>query len=187
MPIVVNYCHCQSTVKRRLTATPTTCVKKQDEVGCVSCPSIRHPWPGTWGTVQIIHPIHTSRMGNPLLESSVPFQGQSSLTEVCLNISARPAHPEKYNVATSRLPWKLKFGMYRASQKKLPLYVLLKVSETKEQNYKCFFSPENWDPYAYFEYKTNSVWYKGAEIFVKQNREVMKFSIKGPDPASQHP
>ena len=50
-------------------------------------------------------------MGNPLLESSVPFQGQSSLTEVCLNISARPAHPEKYNVATSRLPWKLKFGM----------------------------------------------------------------------------
>ena len=30
---------------------------------------------------------------------------------------------------------------YRASQKKLPLYVLLNISETKKQNYKPFFSP----------------------------------------------
>ena len=64
----------------------------------------------------------------------------------------------------------IKKGIYRASQRKLPLYVLLNIPETKGQNYKPFFSPSNWDLYANFEYKTNSVWYQEAEIFVKQNR-----------------
>ena len=34
-----------------------------------------------------------------------------------------------------------KKNKYRASQKKLPLYVLLDISGTKQQNYKQFFSP----------------------------------------------
>ena len=46
---------------------------------------------------------------------------------------------------------------------------LLHNSGTKYRIFKCFFSPENWDPYANFEYKTISVRYSGAEIFTKQN------------------
>ena len=37
------------------------------------------------------------------------------------------------------------------------------------RNYKSFFPPENWDPYADFECKKVSVRFKGAEIFAKQN------------------
>ena len=58
---------------------------------------------------------------------------------------------------------------YRASQKKLPLYVLLNISGIKEQNYKPFFSTENWDPCANFEYRTIYMRFKGAEILTKQN------------------
>ena len=32
-------------------------------------------------------------------------------------------------------------------------------------DFNLFFSPENWDPYANFEYKTISVQFSGAEIF----------------------
>ena len=32
----------------------------------------------------------------------------------------------------------------------------------------CFFSPENWDPYANLEYKPISVQFLGAEIFEKE-------------------
>ena len=46
---------------------------------------------------------------------------------------------------------------------------LLNISATKYLIFKLCFSPENWDPYANFEYKTISVQYSGAEIFTKQN------------------
>ena len=59
---------------------------------------------------------------------------------------------------------------YRASQKKLLLYVLLDISGSKQQNYKPFFPPENWYPCANFEYRTISMRFKGAEILTKQNR-----------------
>ena len=57
---------------------------------------------------------------------------------------------------------------YRASQKKLPLYVLLNISGTKEQNYKLFSPTENWNQCANFEYRTIFVQFKGAEILTKQ-------------------
>ena len=59
--------------------------------------------------------------------------------------------------------------LYRASQKKLPLYVLLNISGTKEQNYKPFSFTENWNQCANFEYRTIFVRFKGAEILTKQN------------------
>ena len=40
-----------------------------------------------------------------------------------------------------------------------------------------FFSPENWDPYKKFEYKTNSVRFFGVEIFAKQNGILIKTQI----------
>ena len=46
---------------------------------------------------------------------------------------------------------------------------LLNISITNERIYKLFFSPENWDPYANFEYKIIFVWHLRAEIIVKQN------------------
>ena len=46
---------------------------------------------------------------------------------------------------------------------------LLNISITNERIYKSFFSPENWDPYANFEYRTISLQFWGAEIFAKQN------------------
>ena len=47
---------------------------------------------------------------------------------------------------------------------------LLNISITNERIYKCFFSPENWDPYGNFEYRTISQQFWGADIFAKQNR-----------------
>ena len=46
---------------------------------------------------------------------------------------------------------------------------LLNISITNERIYKSFFSPENWDSYANFEYRTISLQFLGAEIFEKQN------------------
>ena len=59
--------------------------------------------------------------------------------------------------------------MIQGVPKKLPLYVLLNISGIKEQNYKPFFSTENWDPCANFEYRTIYMRFKGAEILTKQN------------------
>ena len=42
-----------------------------------------------------------------------------------------------------------------------------------ERIYEQFFSPENWDPYANFKYRTNSVKFKVAEISTKQNETFM--------------
>ena len=58
--------------------------------------------------------------------------------------------------------------MYRVSQKNETGF-LPNILATKCRIFKSFFSPENWDPYANFEYKTISVQFKGAEIFTKQN------------------
>ena len=46
---------------------------------------------------------------------------------------------------------------------------LLNISATNDRIFKSFFSPENWDPYAHFEYRTISVRFLRAEIFAKQN------------------
>ena len=46
---------------------------------------------------------------------------------------------------------------------------LLNISATNDRIFKSFFSPENWDPYAHFEYKTIFVRLKGAEKCAKQN------------------
>ena len=43
------------------------------------------------------------------------------------------------------------------------------ISATNYRIFKSFFSPENWDPYAHFEYRTIFVGLKGVEKFVKQN------------------
>ena len=40
---------------------------------------------------------------------------------------------------------------------------------TKQRIYKLLFSPENWDPYPNFEYRTNAVRFYAAKIFAKQN------------------
>ena len=39
---------------------------------------------------------------------------------------------------------------------------------TMPLNYKPFSSPENWDSWANFEYRTIFVWFQAAEIFEKQ-------------------
>ena len=45
--------------------------------------------------------------------------------------------------------------------------ILLHISATKYRIFKSFFSPENWDPYANFAYKTVSVRFYGTEIFAR--------------------
>ena len=59
---------------------------------------------------------------------------------------------------------------------------LLNISITNERIYKLFFSPENWDPYANFEYRTISLPFWGAEIFAKQNRflKLISSNFSGP-------
>ena len=59
---------------------------------------------------------------------------------------------------------------------------LLNISITNERIYKSFFSPENWDPYANFEYRTISLQFWGAEIFAKQNRylKIISSNFSGP-------
>ena len=54
---------------------------------------------------------------------------------------------------------------------------LLNISATKYLIFKSFFSSENWDPYANFEYKTISVRLLGVEIFAKQNGILIKTQI----------
>ena len=61
-----------------------------------------------------------------------------------------------------------RYRAYRAYQKNAPPS-LLNISATKYLIFKSFFSSENWDPLANFEYKTISVRLLGAEIFAKQN------------------
>ena len=46
---------------------------------------------------------------------------------------------------------------------------LLNISATNDRIFKSFFSPENWDPYGHFEYRTIFVRLKGAEKCAKQN------------------
>ena len=57
---------------------------------------------------------------------------------------------------------------YRASQKKLPLYVLLNIFGTKEQNYKPFSPTENLNQCANFEYRTIFVRFKGLRYKQKK-------------------
>ena len=61
---------------------------------------------------------------------------------------------------------------YRVTQKNARIFLLYEKcsnSRTKLRNYKPIFSPENWDSYTNFEYRTFSVLFNGAEIFVEQN------------------
>ena len=46
---------------------------------------------------------------------------------------------------------------------------LIDISATNDRIFKSFSSPENWDPYTHFEYRTIFVRLKGAEKFAKQN------------------
>ena len=46
---------------------------------------------------------------------------------------------------------------------------LIDISATNDRIFKLFSSPENWDPYTHFEYRTIFVRLKGAEKFAKQN------------------
>ena len=60
------------------------------------------------------------------------------------------------------------YPIYRVSQKN-ETQVLLYISAIKYRSFKSFFSPENWDQYVNFEYKSISVQLVGTEIFAKQN------------------
>ena len=64
----------------------------------------------------------------------------------------------------------LKIGAFSTGcPKKNKTGFLLNISATNDRIFKSFFSPENWDPYGHFEYRTIFVRLKGAEKFTKQN------------------
>ena len=58
---------------------------------------------------------------------------------------------------------------YRVFQKKWYGVYFANISATKYRIFKSLFPPENWDPYANFEYKIAYVQFKGVKIFTKQN------------------
>ena len=58
---------------------------------------------------------------------------------------------------------------YRASQKNYHFTFCLIYQESKNKITNRFFSTENWDPCANFEYRTIYMRFKGAEILTKQN------------------
>ena len=85
--------------------------------------------------------------------------------EIVENVSKYPWHASIPSTFQQNI-WKPK---YTGCPKKNVTGFLLNISATNYRIFKSFFSPENWDPYASFEYKTISVRYLGAKIFTKQN------------------
>ena len=56
---------------------------------------------------------------------------------------------------------------YRVFQKKWCSVYFANISATKYRIFKLFFSPENWDPYAKFEYQSFSGQFNESEMFAE--------------------
>ena len=124
--------------------------------------ALHHPGPTLYSALSPPHQL--SWLSTPLTLIHHP------VSLICAVIAANIIHTPCIHFTLHTYSLSLHLSQtHTGCPKKNETTFLLNISATKYRIFKPFFSPENLDPYARFEYSNIFERFLGAEIFAKQN------------------